>query len=316
MDPEKHLHFLNEAKDLPGISNLIELCFADTMDEDGRAYIRFLRRTAWELANPSLVNSFRPSHRRILGYVWEEDKAIVGNLSLIPCHKEGKPVILVANVAVHPDYRRRGIARMLTKQALTYCQENQAQAAWLHVRDDNPHAHTLYRSLGFVDHETRTTWTSNQPRSDTLYWPEGVKAVRRRSRDWPIQEAWLEKAYPLSVRWNLPLVISQQKPGFWHWLGEIYQNYYRNHWELLHRDEPVGFLTREIGVTQDENLYIVSAPGWEDAVVRTLVPACVHRFPPTHTMSVNVPAGFGEAAFPAVGFIKRNTLIWMEAEIG
>ena len=63
---------------------------------------------------------------------------IVGNLSLIPFVRRGHVVYLIANVAVHPDYRRRGIARQLTQTALDYLRQRGVSSAWLQVRDDNP----------------------------------------------------------------------------------------------------------------------------------------------------------------------------------
>ena len=58
------------------------------------------------------------------GLVWKEDspdgggRRLVGNLSLIPIGLQGKRGYLIANVAVHPDFRGRGIGRELTTTAL------------------------------------------------------------------------------------------------------------------------------------------------------------------------------------------------------
>ena len=76
-------------RDLTQIADLIELCFAPHMDEDGRDYIRHIRRAA---EDPNLRRMVTGPNERvslpIAGYVWEEGGRIIGNLSLI--HSEIK----------------------------------------------------------------------------------------------------------------------------------------------------------------------------------------------------------------------------------
>lgn len=62
--------------------------------------------------------AFRSIPAKNSGFVWEENGQIIGNLSLIPSTKGGRRVVVIANVAVHPDHRRRGIAHELTQRAL------------------------------------------------------------------------------------------------------------------------------------------------------------------------------------------------------
>src|ERR671919_3167426 len=87
----------------------------------------------------------------LTGYVWEQDGRIIGNASLIPFRDHGKRVYLIANVATHPDYRRRGIGRALTERTMKQAHDKNAAAVWLHVRDDNPGAIHLYAGLGFQE---------------------------------------------------------------------------------------------------------------------------------------------------------------------
>ena len=51
------------------------------------------------------------AHGFVPGFVWEEDGSIIGNATLLQSDIPNR--YLVANVAVHPDYRRRGIAKGL-----------------------------------------------------------------------------------------------------------------------------------------------------------------------------------------------------------
>jgi len=55
----------------------------------------------------------------------------------------------IINLAVHPDYRRRGIARRLLAQGLAQARILGAELAWLEVRPSNRAARALYKSFGF-----------------------------------------------------------------------------------------------------------------------------------------------------------------------
>ncbi|PWH19292.1 MAG: ribosomal-protein-alanine N-acetyltransferase [Anaerolineae bacterium] len=55
----------------------------------------------------------------------------------------------IATLAVHPDYRRRGIATQLLQTALQACARLGMRSATLEVRAGNLAAQTLYRRFGF-----------------------------------------------------------------------------------------------------------------------------------------------------------------------
>jgi len=55
----------------------------------------------------------------------------------------------ILNLAVHPQQRRRGLARLLLATSMTQARELGAQVAWLEVRPSNHPALNLYQSLGF-----------------------------------------------------------------------------------------------------------------------------------------------------------------------
>ncbi|HWQ04882.1 MAG TPA: ribosomal protein S18-alanine N-acetyltransferase [Longilinea sp.] len=57
----------------------------------------------------------------------------------------------VATLAVHPEYRRRGIGQHLLANALLEAQKSGAVLAFLEVRKNNLAAQALYRRFGFVE---------------------------------------------------------------------------------------------------------------------------------------------------------------------
>jgi [ribosomal protein S18]-alanine N-acetyltransferase len=55
----------------------------------------------------------------------------------------------IATIAVHPDYRRRGIGEQILLHALKSVQEEGARRAFLEVRAGNAAAQAMYKKYGF-----------------------------------------------------------------------------------------------------------------------------------------------------------------------
>lgn len=71
----------------------------------------------------------------------------VGRAALV---EAGRERIAVLNmIAVHPEHRRQGIARELSRTLLTHAAQQGATRALLEVETANPAAHALYTGLGF-----------------------------------------------------------------------------------------------------------------------------------------------------------------------
>ena len=51
------------------------------------------------------------------------------------------------NVYTYPQFRKRGLARVLTKEAIQFCREHGCKALWLHASE---FGRPLYESLGFL----------------------------------------------------------------------------------------------------------------------------------------------------------------------
>lgn len=71
------------------------------------------------------------------------------------------------NVAVHPDYRRQGIGKLLVEELVASLKENSVYSLTLEVRASNDPAIGLYEQLGFTQVGRRPNYYRD-PREDAL----------------------------------------------------------------------------------------------------------------------------------------------------
>jgi [ribosomal protein S18]-alanine N-acetyltransferase len=76
--------------------------------------------------------------------------------------------IQILNIAVSPDFRRRGIGRLLLEHGLRWGRERKARMAYLEVRESNTAARRLYESIGFSVCGERANYYGRQKESAIL----------------------------------------------------------------------------------------------------------------------------------------------------
>ena len=310
-----HVRSLNILRDLPHVADLIELCFSNTMDGDGQRYVNDMRRAGRDDSFLRWANRMADSTSLPLtGYVWEENHRIIGNASLIPFRYKGQRIQLIANVATHPDHRRRGIARILTQRAMDHARKKGATALWLHVRDDNPGAIQLYTDLGFREIARRTTWTA-QPDSRLPLPDSDIAIIPPQPRHWSRQQDWLRRLYPEALNWYAPLNLSALRPGFWNWFYWLFMEFDLQQWAAIRQDELLATLAWMPRGSRSETVYAAvptSGPIHAEALTKLLLHArraLAHHAP----LSLEYPGGEMTEAIAAAGFQERRTLIWMRA---
>ncbi len=304
---------LNPSTDLRAVANLIELCFRDTIDDDGRDYIRYLRKIASEKSSIYLGVG-RPQHplAPIQGFIFEVNGEIVGNLSMIPFHKNGDFVYLIANVAVHPDFRRQRIAFDLTARSLKYASEKSAKSAWLQVRDDNPAAIELYQQMGFIERCRRSTYTIKSREKLSQHPNHKFKISNRKKNEWEKQHQLMLKVYPDEVRWNLGLRERRFTPGFWNEVSRMLSGISISNISISNGNQLLGFAALERTSLFADNLWIMTEEKYDEQVIRAAVPYFRSAKINLRPQSVNYPDNRGENVFLDLGFEKNHTLIWME----
>lgn len=311
--PKSAVRKLNIKTDLGAVADLIELCFSPFMDPDGWSYLRAIRRAAH---NPKYVRWMSGPNERVtyplFGYIWEEDGKIVGNLSLIPTYRQHEWRYIIANVAVHPDYRRRGIARELVNQSILHMHKQGADSAWLQVREDNPPAVRLYRELGFLERARRTTWVHKDISSLPIQSEREIAITGRHLEDWEQQKQMLEANYPPEVTWNLPFKQERLSPSIQNRLVQILNGDMMRHWAARWHRQLIGTVTWEPSLAYADNLWVAAEPGGEEAAIRTLLPRVQKDLLNGRPLAVNYPAGRAASAFLDAGFEPENTLVWME----
>jgi len=310
---DSHIRPLNARRDLGKVADLIELCFAETLDDDGKRYLRRMRQASQKASNSWFDSTAFQMSITAEGYIWEEDGKVVGNISLIPFSNVGRPIYLIANVAVHPDFRRRGIAHALTNAALEWTQKRRVAAVWLQVRDDNLPAIQLYKSVGFVERARRTTWTvlPNDLRGIT---PAGIRIVHQKARHWKLHSQWLRENYPDELFWYWPLRRSAFSPGVFSKVANFFTETHIRHWGVERKGRLLGMLSWKTTATYADQLWLAAPPENEDLVLQALLPYIHWREHAQRPLSIDIPVGRAVNTLREAGFRFSSTLVWMEIE--
>ena len=125
------------------VAELEKICFSDPWSENS---------VASELKN-----------KLALWLVAEEEGRVAGYIGSQTCTDESD----VMNVAVHPDFRRRGIAETLVNALVDELKAIESRCLTLEVRASNVPAISLYEKLGFAQIGRRKNYYRN-PREDAL----------------------------------------------------------------------------------------------------------------------------------------------------
>lgn len=307
-----HIRPFDVRQDLGAVADLVEICFSDTLDPDGRDYLSRMRTAANNSAWTSWINTAEWASPAMSGFVWIEDGRLVGNVSLIPYFVKGRRNFLIANVAVHPDYRQRGIGRELTHQAAEFTRLRGCPSVWLHVREDNHPAVMLYHSLGFLERARRTTWFSLPEFSSHINLPPGYRIASPTVDTWIQQRTWLERSYPARLSWHMPIRISSLHPGWAGILKRFLEGISTRQWALLYGDKLQAAVSWQTTPGHANALWIAAPLTANETLLQALLVYARQKLPSPRTLMIDYPARQLETAIYYAGFRQHQTLVWME----
>lgn len=255
-------------QDIPQIVSLLELVFGESMGD------------GWLTAGPAFLWQFNPLLNRLVpGYVWEENGRIVGNVTLLPTESTDRYIIV--NVAVHPDYRQRGIARALMQGVIELVRSKRGRHIVLQVVKDNTSAVHLYETLQFQKLGSVASWATQQSRLHAIpaYQPEETPVAIRELKG----SEW-EKAYALDVQtlhpflnWPEPLAPDAYRKGFWRWLGNLANGRQTETWVTEQDNQLTGMATILSEFGRAHTLSLRIHPRWQGQLERPLFAKMVRR---------------------------------------
>ncbi len=218
---QQGLRPLNPVRDLTAVADLLERVFSRELDASGRQMIREAR--AMGRLGPFMYLLY-PLSGGLMGlnpgFVWDERGRIIGNVTIMRSSRR-PGAWQAANVAVHPDHRRRGIATALVEAAIDYTTNRGAHCLSLQVREENP-AVALYQRLGFQSLGAVTRWeSSGRPRFNQIL-THGRPVSQARPEDGSAIWGLFASAPPAAQGWPDPLTEEHFRPSFWRRLADIF----------------------------------------------------------------------------------------------
>lgn len=195
---QQGIRAFDPGRDLRAVADLIEVSFGGDLSAADLEVIQSIRSAAFLGPLIGVMAALVPTLRQALqGFVWVHGGQVIGNVNWgrVP----GVQGYVISNVAVHPDHRRRGIARGLMERALEDLEAGGAPLVSLEVDHDNLPAHQLYTSLGFetVGARTELRWHDSAAPGTPSDGPDLVPLSGNRRRDY---EALLASAVSESER--------------------------------------------------------------------------------------------------------------------
>ena len=126
------------------IAQLEKLCFSDPWSEKSIETELSCRLSVWLVALEG---------EQVVGYVGSQ--TVIDESDMM-------------NIAVHPDFRRRGIAEALVAELEAALRQRGSRALTLEVRDSNAPAIALYEKLGFAQVGLRKNYYRNPTENGIL----------------------------------------------------------------------------------------------------------------------------------------------------
>lgn len=279
---------INLNTDIPGILRLLEKVFGASLRAEGRPMI-----TSNDLAaqSPAILWRLSPAAAKLsLGFVWVADGRIVGNVTVLTTEQPGR--YLVVNVAVHPDHRRKGIARLMMKQVETLVQQRGGNHILLQVVKQNEAAINLYKTLNYTTIGSMTQWSTSVSRLRRLELNleqagPPIREIRR--QEWREAYALDRQTLHNDLHWPEQLKPDAYKTGFLISVGNFLNGRQSEIWVIGNAQNKLVGLARiksEWGRSHELTLRV--HPSWQSRLERPLLAKLIRRLQSMSRRSVQI----------------------------
>lgn len=306
---------INLNHDVPQVMALLRTAFGSAFDSEGQRALEEYTSAAF---TPAFLWRFNPAASRLShGYVWEENGRIVGNATILTTRSHGR--YLVVNVAVHPDFRRRGIARNLMNRVTDHVQQRGGHEILLQVDHDNDTAIHLYQTLNFRTLGAMTTWAATAGRIHGLDSNDEIPLRELRRSEW--QEAYQIDclALPPDLHWPEPLPPDAYRGGFWRQLVNITNGRSHETWVAANGRSLVGLAAIWSEWGRAHYLTLRVHPQWAGQLERPLLAKILRRLPylPRRSARIEHPAqdALTNQLLREANFKARRTLTHMRLDL-
>jgi ribosomal protein S18 acetylase RimI-like enzyme len=307
----------NPLQDIRPMVELIELSFAADLDPQSRQMLREMRTLSY-LGGPLLwlLTKTSPTLRNFFsGYVWLEEGRIVGNITV---HQRwGHKGWFISNLAVHPDYRRRGIADRLMVEGMELARKRGAKRVSLEVRAKNLAAQKLYERLGFT--KVGSMSKMRLEKVDRISpVPHGGYEIRIvKPNEWRKRYQLAEEVFSSEAKKITPVKEEDYRLNFGQRLmagiGDLLKGQTVRHWAAQRDDRFLALLTlRTGGSFTSHSLTMMVHPDHQGKVEEMLLTEALStlRAYPSRPLSAEIQSSYEEAVgiFREYGFVEEETL--------
>lgn len=310
---------IDASRDISRVIELLKLVFGDSLDaDDGQFFNEGVPGSMGEL-----LFRFNPAAARLSnGFVWQADGRIVGNATLLTTKAWDR--YLVANVAVHPAYRRQGIARSLMQAVTSSVKRRGGRVILLQVVKENQPAIDLYKNLGYTSIGNIVTWYATRSRIRQI--PYGEDRPVNPHIDLLPSQRWRE-AYQLDtahvhrdLNWPEPLQPDAYRRTMWQRAMDFMNN---RQWETWVTMDSEGHFSGLANITCEwgrNHMFTLRVhPDWAGQLERPLLAKMIRRlqYLPRRNVRLDHPEadGYTGELFKEANFSIQRILTHMRLVI-
>jgi ribosomal protein S18 acetylase RimI-like enzyme len=303
-------------QDVPQITRLIETGFGSVLDYSSRQMLRDVRAVAergervWNLSHR--IGVIQPGEWAFAS-VWDEAGRITGTITITRRTPE-RGAWLISNVTVHPECRRRGIARELVRHALDTIRRAGGRSVYLQVDAVNESAVRMYRDIGFAEVGGRTAWLRpREERRVAQAEEDGVSPCSfgpRKNSEWAEELALWGEISPHGAAWNTPLSERAFRPSFRKCLDRFLTGETEKHFLARCGGRVVASLSAFSRPPNWEGV-LIQRVGTQGKVEAGLLEAAWNVFPPVQSLLLETTPEASAETLVQLGFQIRRTFIWM-----